>query len=200
MNPHEYNPFGGSCRNCGKNLYHEEHFGGDRKAAAAAYHAAKAEQGRVGMFRNGLQTGVRIVARDDHPRDDIAGRNGVVVAVEKATETAMVRFDPDKQGNVLEVGVPIRYLLEGKLPRPPQFASVEEAEEWMKEHAPEMGVVLPNLPPQFSSTQEADDWLRQQVGEPYVPPQWEPDRTTNAVMGHWDDYVARSARLRAARY
>lgn len=186
MNNHDYDSgiegqYGGPCRRCGKSWWHEEHFDGDRKAAGDAYLVQKREQGRVGMFRKGLATGVRVVARDDHPRDDIAGRSGVVLSVETATDTATVRFDPDGDGNMPAVALPTRYLQPGTLPTPPKFSSVEEAEEWMAEHAPEMAIKYPKLPPQFSSTEEADEWLRRQAGEMISSPGEDVESLMDAV-------------------
>lgn len=172
MKPHDFDPATGTttCARCGKASWHEEHFGGDRAKAAAFYRGVVANARTAWAPR----TGVRVQAVDTHPRDDIAGRSGVVTQAQDEIAIVTVHFDPDVNGQVLEVGIPVHYLQPVPLSTPPRFSSVEEAEAWMEQHAAEMGIELPKLPPRFTTQEEADEWLRQQAGEPYVPLSWQP--------------------------
>lgn len=191
LGPHRFsNAFGGTCATCSRGRYDPAHFNGDRAAAALAHNEAVDSARRQEAFEKGLRTGVRVVCRDDHPRDELAGRAGTVLAAEPATKTATVKFDPDEFGEYIQVALPVKYLLPGTMPKPPKFGSIEEAEEWMAEHAAEMGVEYPNLPPRFASPEEADEWMRRQRQEPYVPMAWAFDPNTTPDWDAIDAEVA----------
>lgn len=176
MSVHRYAAgFGGTCDLCGKQQHHADHFNGDAAAAAAAHRSAQQRNASRDRFRAGLQTGVRIQVTDDHPRDELAGRQGTVLSVTLASNTAEVLFEATDELQRTQLHLPIRYLDSPPLPKPPKFSSIEEAEAWMEQSAPEIGVHYPDLPPRFETVEEADEWLRQKAGEPYVPPSWQAD-------------------------
>lgn len=145
MKPHDYVPaHAGQCA-CGKSWYHEEHFGGDRKAAADAYHEDRAAAEKVDELYIQMSLGTRVRVRGTHPQ--FPGRRGIVTHLEPGT--AVVQVD----GRPLPIGIPLYYLdIESLVV--PTFTSQEEADRWLEEHNP-----VPEPAPRFRSREEADTFL-----------------------------------------
>lgn len=167
MKPHGYQPtHAGQCV-CGKSWYHEEHFGGDRKAAADAYLADQTAEQNVAKLVSEMTLGTRVGIRGTHPT--FPGAKGIVTYMEVNANTsphsnfgfATIQID----GLPLPQNIPFRYLTIEPLVVP-VFDSVEEAEEWLEAHNPIPQPVVPR----FATQQEADEWLAQRAGNaPHGP-------------------------------
>jgi len=154
MNPHDFQEsHGGNCL-CGKSLYHEEHFGGDRIKTADAFHADKSRSLHLDVIRSAVQVRMRVVISDPHPT--LAGRTGKVSYVENGFCTVDLE-EMDGSPYNLPVNVPWRYIEAVPLVVP-TFRTQEEADAWLEEHNP-----IPEPQPRFTSVEEAEYWLDQQA-------------------------------------
>lgn len=151
MSPHAFEPaHAGNCT-CGKSLYHEEHFGGSRAAAAEAYQTDRSAEDQVPELLKVLTLGTRVRIRGTNPQ--YALRAGIVTYIEGGgprSGFATIQIDD----HPLPVNIPFRYLSIEPLVVP-QFSSVEEAECWLEERNP---IPRPKVP-RFASKEEADDFL-----------------------------------------
>ncbi len=164
MKAHDYQPaHAGNCA-CGKSWYHEEHFGGSRKAAADAYRADLDAEQKVPDLARELALGTRVALRGTHPK--FPGAKGIVTYVEVTVLTDRISHDRTSQGfatiqidgMTLPQNIPLRYLTIEPLVVP-VFDSVEEAEAWLEAHNPVPQPVVPH----FATQQEADEWLAQRA-------------------------------------
>ncbi len=163
MKPHEFeSPAGDTCHACGKSLYHEEHFGGSRAAAAEAYHSDKKRltEGLVAATAENLTLASRVRITDSHPVH--SGRKGIVTYVELETgggfATVQLDHAPDRPVT-LPMNFPMRYLEIVPLVVP-SFSSQQEAEEWLERNNPV--IQAEPVVPRFQSVEEADRWAEEQ--------------------------------------
>lgn len=146
---------GGPCQECGKQLHHEEHFGGSREQATRAYREDSAATKNIDttMRETTVATSVRI--RRSHPR--YPDRKGIVTHVDETlcqVQLAPVLDQDIDDAPVLPMSFPWCYI--EILPLiVPAFSSAEQADEWLERHNP----VSKSVVPHFVTVEEADAWV-----------------------------------------